>query len=45
LSELFTTIGLERGSKVLLGIVGSDSSIVYYELSDGIVSPKEVPDE
>ncbi|KAG0142950.1 hypothetical protein CROQUDRAFT_717430 [Cronartium quercuum f. sp. fusiforme G11] len=30
--------------KVLLAIVSTDSSIVYYELATGIVSPKEVPE-
>ncbi|WAR54469.1 hypothetical protein PtB15_4B90 [Puccinia triticina] len=44
LSELFPSFGLGAGSKVLLAIVSSDSSIVYYELSQGIVSPKEVPE-
>ncbi|EFP78624.2 hypothetical protein PGT21_022343 [Puccinia graminis f. sp. tritici] len=44
LSEIFPAIGLGPGSKVLLAIVSSDSSIVYYELSEGIVSPKEVPE-
>ncbi|OAV94651.1 hypothetical protein PTTG_05146 [Puccinia triticina 1-1 BBBD Race 1] len=44
LSEIFPSIGLGAGSKVLLAIVSSDSSIVYYELSEGIVSPKEVPE-
>ncbi|KAH9810536.1 Sen15 protein-domain-containing protein [Melampsora americana] len=30
--------------KILLAIVSTDSSIVYYELASGIVSPKEVPE-
>ncbi|POW14294.1 hypothetical protein PSTT_03006 [Puccinia striiformis] len=44
LSNIFPSIGLGPNSKVLLAIVSSDSSIVYYELSEGIVSPKEVPE-
>lgn len=43
LYNIFPSIG-STSTKVLLGIVSSDSSIVYYELSQGIVSPKEVPD-
>ncbi|MBW0554379.1 hypothetical protein O181_094094 [Austropuccinia psidii MF-1] len=45
LSQIFSCLDSNDSSpKVLLAIVSNDSSIVYYELSNGIVSPKEVPE-
>ncbi|EGG08519.1 uncharacterized protein MELLADRAFT_104929 [Melampsora larici-populina 98AG31] len=43
LKNLFNQIGFST-QKILLAIISNDSSIVYYELSNGIVSPKEVPE-
>ncbi|KAK4700701.1 hypothetical protein P7C70_g5546, partial [Phenoliferia sp. Uapishka_3] len=48
LSQLFSALGSEFGvdgpHTVYLGIVEKDSSVVYYVLREGIVSPLEVPE-
>ncbi|KNZ58717.1 uncharacterized protein VP01_1875g7 [Puccinia sorghi] len=44
LYHLLRALDLPKGATLLLAIVGNDSSIVYYDLAQGIVSPKEVPE-